>query len=281
VIEKIGLSGRFDGLVADIGDIQYQRIIAEETFMSWFGKIMGGSVGFMLGGPIGALIGVSLGHALIDDKTRAISAETGRFSGQEKRQAVFFTAVFAMLGKMAKADGRVCEKEINAIRRFMQDKMRLDTRTQQFAMGVFNEAKDNNTPFEDYARQFGQIFHSEQQLRMMFYEMLFTVAMADGVLHPAEEKILRAAPAMIGLHRDIYDTVKRQFVSDLSHHYAVLGLDSDADMSVVKKAYRKLVSEYHPDKIVSKGLPEDFLKFAEQKFREINEAYEAITKSKS
>jgi DnaJ like chaperone protein len=248
--------------------------------MAWFGKIMGGSVGFMLGGPIGALIGVSLGHTLIDDRTRAIYAETGRFSGQEKRQAVFFTAVFAMLGKMAKADGRVCENEINTVRRFMQDKMRLDTATQQFAMGVFNEAKDNNTPFEDYARQFGQIFHNEQQLRMMFYEVLFSVALSDGVLHPAEEKILRSTPAMIGLHGDVYNIVKRQFVSDLSHHYAILGLENGADMGLVKKAYRKLVSEYHPDKIVSKGLPEDFLKFAEEKFREINEAYEAITKSK-
>ena len=75
--------------------------------------------------------------------------------------------------------------------------------------------------------------------------------------------------------------MKRQFVSDLSHHYAILGLENGADMSMVKKAYRKQVSEYHPDKIVSKGLPEDFLKFAEAKFREINEAYEAITKSKT
>ncbi|MDH3454523.1 MAG: co-chaperone DjlA [Desulfuromonadales bacterium] len=249
--------------------------------MSWFGKIMGGSVGFMLGGPIGALVGVSLGHALIDDKARSGYAETGRLTGQEQRQAIFFTAMFAMLGKMAKADGRVCENEINVVRSFMHDKLRLDATMQKFAMGVFNQAKDNNTPFEDYARQFGQVFQNEQQLRMMFFEMLFTVALADGVLHPAEEKILRAAPAMLGLHGNIYDTVKRQFVSDLSHHYAMLGLENGADLSTVKKAYRKLVTEYHPDKIVSKGLPEDFIKFAEQKFREINEAYEAITKSKA
>jgi DnaJ like chaperone protein len=248
--------------------------------MSWFGKIMGGSVGFMLGGPIGALIGVSLGHALIDDKARSGYAEQGRLTGQEQRQAVFFTATFAMLGKMAKADGRVCEDEIGVVRSFMHDKLCLDTATQQFAMGVFNEAKDNKTPFEDYARQFGQVFKNEQQLRMMFFEMLFSVALADGVLHPAEEKILRTAPSLLGLHGDVYDTVKRQFVSDLSHHYAMLGLKAGADMSEVKKAYRKLVSEYHPDKIVSKGLPEDFIKFAEQKFREINEAYEAITKAK-
>jgi len=116
---------------------------------------------------------------------------------------------------------------------------------------------------------------------MMLFEMLFTVALADGVLHPAEEKILRSAPSLLGLHGDVFNTVKRQFVSDLSHHYAMLGLEDGADMSDVKKAYRKLASEYHPDKIVSKGLPEDFLTFAEGKFREINEAYEAITKAKA
>lgn len=243
--------------------------------MSWFGKIMGGSVGFMLGGPIGALVGASLGHTLIDGK-----AEPGRMTGQEQRQAVFFTAMFAMLGKIAKADGKVCENEINIVRSFMRDKLRLDAATQQFAMGVFNEAKDNRTPFEDYARQFGQLFQREQQLRMMFFEMLFSLALADGVLHPAEEKILRAAPSLLGLHGDIYDTVKRQFVNDVSHYYAILELEDGADMSAVKKAYRKLVSEYHPDKIISKGLPEDFIKFAEEKFREINEAYEAIKKAK-
>ncbi len=247
--------------------------------MSWFGKIMGGSVGFMLGGPIGALIGVSLGHALIDDKVRANYTESGRLTNQEQRQAVFFTAIFAMFGKMAKADGRVCENEINVVRSFMQDKLRLDKAAQQFAMGIFNEAKDNNTPFEDYARQFGQVFQKEPQLRMMFFEMLFSVALADGVLHPAEEKILHAAPPLLGLPGDAFANVRRQFVSDLSHHYAMLGLENGADLSDVKKAYRKLVSEYHPDKIIAKGLPEDFIKFAEQKFREINEAYEAIQKA--
>ncbi|MGD9020019.1 MAG: co-chaperone DjlA [Desulfuromonadales bacterium] len=249
--------------------------------MSWFGKIMGGSVGFMFGGPIGALVGASLGHALIDDRTRSGLAESGRLTGQEQRQAVFFTATFAMLGKMAKADGRVCQNEISVVRSFMHDKLQLDGPAQQFAISVFNEAKDNDTSFEDYARQFGQVFHHEPQLRMMFYEMLFTMALADDVLHPAEESILRAAPNLLGLHGDVFATVKRQFVSDLSHHYAVLGLDNNAELPEVKKAYRKLVSEYHPDKVVSKGLPEDFIKFAEEKFREINEAYEAIQSSRN
>jgi DnaJ like chaperone protein len=244
--------------------------------MSWFGKIMGGGVGFMLGGPLGALIGATLGHALLDEKVRV---ESGPMSKVEQRQAVFFTAVFAMLGKVAKADGRVCEMEIAAVRRFMSEQLRLPAAAQQFAIGVFNEAKDNDTPFEAYARQLGEVFADNPALRTMFYQVLFSVAMVDGVLHPAEEALLRAAPVHLGLHADIFDTVRRQFGHDLSHHYAVLGLENDAPLAEVKKAYRKLAAEYHPDKVVSKGLPEDFGRFAEQKFKEINESYAAITKA--
>lgn len=248
--------------------------------MSWFGKIMGGGVGFMLGGPLGALIGATLGHALVDEKVRIERAESGTPSGVEQRQAVFFTAVFAMLGKIAKADGRICEKEVAAVRSFMQDQLRLDPAAQQFAIGIFNEAKDNTTPFEEYAHQFGRVFADNAPLRTMFYQVLFSVAMVDGALHPAEEALLRAAPVHLGLHADIFDTVRRQFGHDLSHYYAVLGLENGADLAEVKKAYRRLAAEYHPDKVVSKGLPEDFTRFAEQKFKEINEAYAAITKGK-
>jgi DnaJ like chaperone protein len=239
---------------------------------------MGGGVGFMLGGPLGALIGATLGHALVDEKVRSERAEAGPMSGAEQRQAVFFTAVFAMLGKVAKADGRVCEMEVAAVRRFMGEQLRLDSAAQQFAIGIFNEAKDSDTPFEEYARQFGQVFAGNASLRTMFYQVLFSVAMVDGVLHPAEELLLRAAPVHLGLHPDIFTTVRRQFGHDPSHHYAVLGLENGAPLAEVKKAYRKLAAEYHPDKVVAKGLPEDFTRFAEQKFKEINEAYATITK---
>lgn len=243
--------------------------------MSWFGKIMGGGVGFMLGGPLGALIGATLGHALIDEKVRV---ERGPLSATEQRQAIFFTAVFAMLGKIAKADGRVCEKEIAGVRAFMNDQLRLPAAAQQFAIGVFNEAKDSDTSFEEYARQLGEVFADNAPLRTMFYQVLFSIAMIDGILHPAEEQLLRAAPVHLGLHPDIFATVRRQFGHDLSHHYAVLGLENGAPLAEVKKAYRKLAAEYHPDKVVAKGLPEDFSRFAEQKFKEINEAYVVITK---
>ena len=243
--------------------------------MAWIGKILGGGIGMMLGGPLGALLGATLGHSMFDQQ----AGSPGQISGIEQRNAIFFTAIFAMLGKMAKADGRVCENEIETVHNFMQHRLCLDPAAQQFAIGIFNQAKDDVTPFEDYARQFGQMFAHDPQLRMMFYELLFSVAMADGVLHPAEDHLLRATPAALGMHGDVYQTVRRQFVNNLSHHYAVLGLDEGADKVEVKKAYPQLVIEYHPEKVIAKGLPEDFVRFAEGKFREVNEAYEAIQKN--
>ncbi len=231
----------------------------------------------MLGGPLGAILGATIGHSLIDQQ------QTGRgasFSDLEKRQAVFFTAIFAMLGKMAKADGVVCQDELKVVEQFMTQNLQLDPQARKVAIGIFNEAKDADTSFEAYAAQFGQVFYNEPQLRQMFYELLFTLAMADGVLHPAEDRLLKVTPKLLNLPADMYDLMRKRLVRDLAPLYAMLGVAEGATDAEVKKAYRKLATEYHPDKIVAQGLPDDFQKFAEDKFKEINEAYEAIMASR-
>ena len=244
--------------------------------MSWIGKIFGGGIGLMLGGPLGAILGATIGHSLIDQQ----QSGRGNFSDLERRQAIFFTAIFAMLGKMAKADGVVCKDELQVVEQFMSQNLQLDPQARKFAIGIFNEAKDSDASFEAYARQFGQVFFNEPQLRQMFYELLFTLAMADGVLHPEEDRLLKITPGLLNLPNDLYDMLHRRLVKDLAPLYAMLGITGDATDSEVKKAYRKLATEYHPDKIIAQGLPDDFQKFAENKFKEINEAYEAIMASR-
>lgn len=241
--------------------------------MSWIGKIFGGSIGMMIGGPLGAILGATIGHSLIDQQQ---AGARGGFSDLERRQAVFFTAIFAMLGKMAKADGVVCKDELKVVEQFMTQNLQLDANARQFAIGIFNEAKDSDASFEAYARQFGQVFYNEPQLRQMFYELLFRLAMADGVLHPAEDQLLKITPALINLPASLYETLHRSLVKDLAPLYAMLGIEESASDAEVKKAYRKLATEYHPDKIMSQGLPDDFHKFAEDKFKQINEAYESV-----
>jgi len=244
--------------------------------MSWIGKLFGGGLGMMLGGPLGAVLGAAIGHSLFDQQ----AGHRANFSELEKKQATFFTAVFAMLGKMAKADGVVTHDELQMVERFMTQNLQLDAEARKVAVEIFNEAKDSDISFEAYARQFGQVFYSEPQLRQMFYELLFNLAMADGVLHPGEDRLLKSAPKLLNLPGDQYEVLRRRLVKDLAPLYAMLGISEAASETEVKKAYRKLANEYHPDKIIAQGLPEDFQEFAENKFREINEAYETIMASR-
>jgi DnaJ like chaperone protein len=193
----------------------------------------------------------------------------------ETRQAIFFASTFAMLGKMAKADGRVSDAEIQVVNQFIRTRLGVDERARQFAINIFNEAKSNNTPFSAYARQFGEQFIQEREMRVMLFELLFELAMADGTLHPAEEALLEEALGPLGLSRDLYEELRGK-KPGVGHLYTLLGVTSDASDAELKQAWRNAVRDFHPDRIVSKGLPDEFTKFAEEKFQEVNDAYETI-----
>lgn len=242
--------------------------------MSWMGKIIGGGLGMVFGGPLGAVIGATLGHTFVDSQG-GVGGRVANLSRAETRQMVFFATTFAMLGKMAKADGRVSKEEIQVVETFIRDRLGLTGQARDLAIKIFNEAKDKPTPFDAYARQFGDVFAQDHAMRAMFFEILYTLAMADGALHPAEDALLKQALAALRLEQSLYDDLRGKMPA-LDHHYAVLGISADVSDDELKRAYRKAVQEYHPDKIVSKGLPEEFTKFAEEKFKEINASYEAI-----
>ncbi len=248
-------------------------------------------MGMLMGGPIGAVIGGAIGHLFVDNQVEAVADSqrqpgTGRpvreagFTNQEQKQAVFFASTFAMLGKMAKADGKVIQAEIKIVEAFMRDHLRLDKQARMFAINIFNRAKDDAYPYSQYATEFARHFQYDQNMRMVLFEMLFEVAAADGTVHHAEEHLLDETVRYLNIPRHLFEELKARLAPSADPAYAVLGLTADATDAEVKKAYRSKVMEYHPDKIVSKGLPEEFLKFAEEKFKEVNEAYETIKKSR-
>jgi len=254
----------------------------------------------MFGGPFGALLGAAIGHSAdrrIDEEREAATARDyqgstagaqrqgrrrsgfgGAFTQQERQQTVFFTSVFAMMGKLAKADGAVSREEIRVVERFMQQHMRLDARTRNLAINIFNRAKSDPMPFSRYADEFAMHFRGDANMRRFLYEILFEIAGADGSLHPDEDDLLRDAVGRLGLEYSLYENLKARLVPSEHPAYKTLGVDSEASDQEIKKAYRAKVMEYHPDKIVSKGLPEEFLKLAEEKFKEVNSAYEEIKK---
>jgi DnaJ like chaperone protein len=256
--------------------------------MGWLSGLIGGGLGAMIAGPFGALIGAAIGASLGGGQQVARSGSPGLFNDAQRRQALFFTAAFSMVGKLAKADGRVCDDEIAAIRRISREVMGLDGQTRQYAIAILNQSKVSTQSFADYAAEFGRLFAGQNDLCTFMLSFLFEVAMADGSLHPEEERMLQQAREAFRLPESLYQSLYARFVRHqqpssvgLARHFETLGVAETASLAEIKKAYRQKASEYHPDKIESKGLPPEFIKFANDKLAEINAAYDAVCKARS
>lgn len=262
--------------------------------MSWWGKLVGGAFGFMLGGPLGAMLGAAVGHSL-DKGLKSIDDVTpiGQGPNTERIQSAFFAATFSVMGHVAKADGRVSEDEIAMARAVMQQ-MSLDPDQARVAMDLFNQGKRSDFDLDAVMAQFKTECHRRRTLLQMFLEILLHAAYADGVLHAQEESILVSISESLGFSsahfRQLEAMVRAQrfFGADadranapppkqlLADAYALLGAketDSDVD---IKNAYRRLMNQHHPDKLIAKGLPEEMVKLATEKTQEIRAAYELV-----
>ena len=239
--------------------------------MSFWKAGIGGMIGFTIGGPIGGILGAIIGSKLGDK-------EQARPSINQKNQAAFFTALFACFAKIAKADGKVTREEVDKVDHFIKERFKFPSDQRAFAIQVFNHAKDDNNSFRDYASQLSSLLSNNQSALVMFYELLFELSMADGYLDPTEERILNEAIPIFGLEPDLFNLNKRKFGADISDAYAVLGVTKDMSYKEIKTAYQRKRKEFHPDTLLSKGLPEELLEKAKDKFIEIQSAFEEIEK---
>ncbi|HED40181.1 MAG TPA: co-chaperone DjlA [Chromatiales bacterium] len=249
--------------------------------MSWWGKLFGGTFGFMLGGPLGALLGAALGHGL-DNKV-------GHIRGRQRVQTAFFTATFSVMGHLAKADGRVSESEIQMARTLM-DQMQLNPTLKKMAIKLFNEGKAEDFPLDDVLDQLRRECMRRHDLMRVFLEIQLQASYADGSLEQAEKRILLHICERLGFSRAEFDQIEAMLRGGgrggrsggmlLDDAYKILDVSKNATDAEVKKAYRKLTSQHHPDKLVAKGLPEEMMKIAADKTHEIRTAYELIKKER-
>ena len=240
--------------------------------MSLFGGIVGGFVGFTLLGPIGALVGSVVGSRMSESRTRR------RNPNNFDHQVAFFAALFACFAKISKADGVVSKEEVNKIEEFISKKFNLDKEQRNFAINIFQKAKDDNVSFEAYAKQLQSLLKQSPNSLLIFYELLFELAMADGELHPAEEKILKKVPNIFKLPNNLFKELYEKYVSNIKDYYKILGVNRNMSFSEIRKVYLKKRKEFHPDMLISKGLPEELIDKAKSKFIEIQEAYEELEK---
>ncbi|QEN07813.1 molecular chaperone DjlA [Oceanispirochaeta crateris] len=277
--------------------------------MSGSRGFIGGIIGFILGimsglpfmGIIGAVIGSSIGRSLSFQAgaSRQYNFFQGRpgsqgqqsYGGSLNSGQVFFSSVFSMLGKLSIADGSISESEKQTIYNFMRTDLRLDPISQQSAMEIFNAAIRSGDSFESYARKFYQSFAGNAQFTELVLDILLRVAAADGKIHREEERLIQEAVGIFGYSQTSYDRLKSRYGfggsssastgSGVSGAYGILGCSPSDGDDVIRKAYRKKVSEFHPDKISAKGLPEEFTKFANERFSEIQQAWDSIRKERN
>ncbi len=272
--------------------------------------MLGGTVGMMIGGPLGAIAGAAVGHHLFDkdssgaarrraewekklrdaaesqrSRTRSSTARPSSTADSrspfnaEERQAAYFLALFSILGKLAKADGQITREEGQTVIEFL-DRMKVGNDQRQFAIRVFNEAKNSRHDVDDFARQFAQMTIGQADIRSSLVDMLFRVALADNEFHPEEEKIIRSVGNILGIAAAEMEAIRARYLASADHAYSVLGLTEDASDDEVKRTYRRLAQEYHPDRIVAQGMPEEFVEYATQRFQEIQTAWDQIRKDR-
>lgn len=277
--------------------------------MSWLGKACGGALGFMMGGPLGAMLGAAIGHRI--DKDGAVfepleNDQPFQAGHQQRTQMAFFTATFSIMGHIAKVDGTVSKAEIQQAEAIMAQ-MELSGEMRKAAIELFKEGKNPKFPLDDALDQFRHECHQSLSLIRMFVDIQLQVALADGIFSYAEDQLLLHMCGRLHFSPFDYERLKlilqaqRRFSSNsgsrqntnrkqtpphsthrstLSDAYAILGIQKNATDAEVKRAYRRLISQNHPDKLVAKGLPEEMMKIATEKTQKIRKAYEQIQQAR-
>ena len=256
--------------------------------MSIWGKIAGAAAGLILtGGPLGALLGAIAGHILVGRSgSRAKKAndservEVGRGDADSCRQRdeiAFTIGVIALAAKLAKADGTVSRDEVDVFKRVFPVPREEEANVGQ----LFNLAKTDVAGFDDYARQLASLFRGRPAVLEDLLDSLFLIAKADGNLHPGELEFLKHVADIFGFSRTQFERIRAShFGPDREDPHVILGVTRAASDAEVKRAYHLLMKENHPDSLIARGVPAEFVRLATEKVAAINGAYEIIKKER-
>jgi len=246
------------------------------------GLLIGGAIGLFSGGIWGLIFGAVLGFTV---------ERTFRKAATLSPQKIFFKATFTVMGRIAKADGQVTENEIEFARAIMA-RMRLSEEKRREAIEYFTEGKDSTLDLQPVLAPLAQLFKYRNDLRLIFLEIQLQVALADGEMSRPEREVIVQVCTQLGLNTSQVDALLARMQAEQAFHrgshgqpptagqvdqaYGVIGVSASASDAEVKRAWRKLMSQHHPDKLVSKGLPEEMMQIAKEKAQEIQVAYDLI-----
>lgn len=266
------------------------------------GAFLGGFVGLIVGNllfpslpglllaALGAYLGAQFARGLMDGSGTGY----GRLDPRKTRD-MFIRTTFQVMGHVSKADGRVSEQEIGAARAVMRQ-MALSPQQVTDAINYFTQGKSPDFPLTEVLRGFRRRCRFNKGLIRAFLELQVQVAMVSAGIHPGEREVLWVVCRELGVDRAELAQIEelvRMHMSGSTHHsprasrpdelassYGVLGVSKTATDKEVKTAYRRLMNQHHPDKLVARGLPESMMDEAKVKVREIRAAYDLVKKTR-
>ena len=235
--------------------------------MSIWGKILGGATGFAFGGPIGALLGGVAGHALDKIKTKKKLPEETAL-----KQIGFTIGVIVLSAKMAKADGKVTEDEIRAFK----EKINVPDSEIKNVAKLWDQAKKTTDGFQIYARQIANLLEKNSSVLEELLKLLIIIALADGKITIPEIKYLEKVGNIFGFSKEDFERIYSSKSGVSADPYKILGVSRDASVDEIKKKWKQLAINHHPDRLISQGIPEDLIHKSTSRLKEINNAWDTI-----
>lgn len=254
-------------------------------------KLIAALIGFYFFGFFGAILGYFLGSSI--DRYRAYGMGGVNPLSSARRQTVFIETVFMLMGKLAKADGQISKDEIAHVEQFIQ-KLRLTAEHREQAIALFKQGASSDFDLDTCLRQFMAVCGQTHSLKQMLLIYLIVMALSDGRIDPAEERVLMDISHHFGysqaafkqllemvLNQAHFGGAQAASATDLEDAYKALGVSKESSDQEIKRAYRKLMSQYHPDKLMGQGVPEDMIAVATAQAQEVQVAYDLIKKSRN
>jgi DnaJ like chaperone protein len=240
--------------------------------MGFFGKWLGGGLGFVMGGPMGGLLGFLVG-SMFDTTTDRSSTHTPRTA--RTNQGDFGMSLLVLVAAVMKADGKVVKSELDYVKQFFVRQFGQESARE--ALLMLKDIIRQEIPVRDVCLQISR--NMDYSSRLQLLHLLFNVSIADRMIHPLEIEILEKISGALGVASNDFLSIKNMFIPETDSSYKILEIDPSSTNDEVKKAYRRMAMKYHPDKVSHLG--DDFRKTADEKFKKVNEAYEKLKRERN
>ena len=253
-------------------------------------RVLGVLAGFFILGVLGSILGYLLGSII--DRFRATDSDRINTHTAARRQSVFLETVFTSMGKLAKADGRVSETEVVHVEQFML-MLGMSSEHRLKAIALFKKGASPMFDIKPKLTEFMRVCGNSKNLKQMLLVYLINAGLSDGQLNNPEVRLLKEIAGHLGYSKTAFDRLLKMIQSQihfsdgqpmsvdaLEDAYKALGVKRNCSDAEIKRAYRKLISQYHPDKLMGQGLPEEMISIATEQAKEVQSAYDLIKKNR-